>query len=145
MLRFVEDLIQQWDLVDIKPNRGRYTWSNNRIGAHHIAARLDRFLIQSSLFLERKIIFSNILPEFVSDHRPILLQLKEEEDLGPIPFRFIPLWIKKEGFWETTSKAWDFPIKGSPSFVWEQKLKITKHDLKDWIKKDFKTPSFFRK
>ena len=37
ILCFVEDLIQQWDLVDIKPNRGRYTWSNNRIGPHHIA------------------------------------------------------------------------------------------------------------
>ena len=145
MLCFVENLIQQWDLVDIKPKRGRYTWSNNRIRAHHIAVRHDHFLIQSSLFLERKIFFSNIFPKFASDHKEILLHLKDEEEQGPIPFRFIPLWIKKEGLWETVSKSWESPSKGSPSFVWEQNLKLTKWDLKDWIKKDFKTPSSYRK
>jgi hypothetical protein len=25
----VEELIEDWDLIDIKPIRGKYTWSNN--------------------------------------------------------------------------------------------------------------------
>jgi hypothetical protein len=41
---WVEDLISTWDLMDIKPSRGRYTWTNKRVGPGHIAARLDRFL-----------------------------------------------------------------------------------------------------
>ena len=45
MLHFVEDLIQHWDLVDINPKRGSYTWYNNQIGTQPIATRLDRFLV----------------------------------------------------------------------------------------------------
>ena len=29
-----------------------------------------------------------------------MLQLEDEEDLGPIPFWFNPLWIGKDGFYE---------------------------------------------
>jgi endonuclease/exonuclease/phosphatase family metal-dependent hydrolase len=67
---------------------------NNRIGAAHISARLDRFLVQSTLLLNKKVVTSKILPKITSDHKPILLQLDEEEDLGPIPFKFIPQWIE---------------------------------------------------
>jgi hypothetical protein len=41
---WVEDLMIDWDLEDVKPDRGKYTWSNKRVGPGHIAARLDRFL-----------------------------------------------------------------------------------------------------
>ena len=36
-------------------------------------------------------------------------------------------------------------MRGSPSFVWEQKLKATKVALKDWIKNPIKTPTTQRK
>ena len=38
MLLLVEDLIQQWDILDFKPKKGLYTWTNNRTGASHISA-----------------------------------------------------------------------------------------------------------
>ena len=91
----VENLILQWDLVDFKPVKGKYTWTNNRTGENHISARLDRFLISSSLMMDNRIVFTKILPKLTSDHKPILLCLKEEEDLGPLPFRFSPLWAGK--------------------------------------------------
>ena len=37
MLPLVEDLMHQWDLLDIKPSRGLFTWTNNRVGPNHIA------------------------------------------------------------------------------------------------------------
>ena len=58
---WVEDLIHDWDLLDIKPCRGKYTWSNKWVGLRHIAARLDRFLIQSSFFLLGLDVNMNIL------------------------------------------------------------------------------------
>ena len=97
MLPLVEDLIHQWDLIDIKSNQGMFTWTNNRDGPEHIAARLDRFLVQSTL-LDQKVITSKNLPKLTSHHKPILLQLEEEETMGPIPFRYSPLWNDKEGF-----------------------------------------------
>ena len=45
----VEDVMMDWDLEDIKPNRGNFTWTNRRIGLGHIAARLDRFLVQKPI------------------------------------------------------------------------------------------------
>jgi hypothetical protein len=140
MLPFVEELVHQWDLLDFKPSKGLYTWTNNRFGADHISARLDRFLIQSTFLQERRIISSKILPKLTFDHKPILLNLEEEENMGPIPFRFNPLWIEKKGFLETVHSAWSSPTSGSPSFVWEKKLKATKHALKTWVKKPMNTP-----
>jgi len=61
--------------------------------------------------------------------------LAPEEDLGPIPFKFSPLWIEKTGFMDTIQSAWDILINGSPSFVWEKKLKATKKALKEWLRK----------
>jgi hypothetical protein len=47
MLPLVEELGHQWDLLDFKPSKGLYTWSNNRVGADHISSRLDRFLFRA--------------------------------------------------------------------------------------------------
>jgi exonuclease III len=145
MIFVVEDIIQQWDLMDFKPCKGLYTWTNNRTGEEHISARLDRFLVQSTLLLERKLISTAILPKLTSDHKPILLLLEEEENLGPILFRFSPLWKIKSGFAEMVRWAWSTPVTGSPNFVWEQKLKITKKSLKEWCKFPESNPNTQRK
>ena len=44
---------------------------------------------------------------------------EEQEDLGPIPFRFSPLWIERDSFWEIIAQEWAQYVEGSPSFVWE--------------------------
>jgi len=35
---------------------------------------------------------------------------------------------------EEVAKAWSISVTGSPSFVWEQKLKAAKTTLKNWVK-----------
>eukprot|EP00253_Pinus_taeda_P009325 PITA_09325 len=139
------ELRHTWDLVDFKPVKGKYTWTNNKTGENHISAILDRFLINSSLMMDNRIVFTKILPKLTSDHKPILLCLKEEEDLGPLRFRFNPLWAGKDGFLETVQAAWRTEVLGSPSYVWEQKMKNTKKALKDWIKKSMQSPNRQRK
>ena len=69
-----------------------------------------------------------------SNHKPIILQFIDDEDLGPIPFKFSPLWVDKEGFVDTVSNAWKIPVSGSPNFLSKMKLKQTKSVLKEWIK-----------
>ena len=46
---------------------------------------------------------------------------------------------------ETVLEAWSIPMTGSSSFVWEQKLKITKRDLKKWFKEPSNSPISNRK
>eukprot|EP00253_Pinus_taeda_P027195 PITA_27195 len=143
MVGVVQELAQLWDLQDFNPIQGQFTWSNNRIGKDHISARLDRFLVQSPL-MNKKIITTRILPKLSSDHKPIQLCLEDEEDSGPILFRFSPQWIEREGFLDTVKASWNIPISGSASFVWEQKLKHTKIALKAWIKKPAINPTSLR-
>eukprot|EP00253_Pinus_taeda_P017830 PITA_17830 len=90
--------MQDWDLIDIKPTASKYTWSNKRVGPRHIAARLDRFLVQGSFLLLGLEVRSHILHSSISDHKPISLELLTPKDLGPIPFRFSSLWIKEADF-----------------------------------------------
>ena len=83
--------MMDWELEDIPLDKGKFTWSNKRIGPGHIAARLDRFLIQSSFLTLGLMATSRILPHYTSDHKPISLSLSHGEKLGPIPFRFSPI------------------------------------------------------
>jgi len=130
----VEDIIMTWNLTDIKPATGKYTWTNRRFGPGHIAARLDRFLIQDNFLLLGLIISSKILPFGGSDHKPILLEMEQEKNLGPIPFRFNSMWAKHEDFLKIVAGSWIYPVTGSPFFVWEENLRRLKKILKIWAK-----------
>eukprot|EP00253_Pinus_taeda_P028366 PITA_28366 len=87
------------------------------------------------------IISTKSLPKWNSDHKPILLLLEEEENLGLIPFWFSPLWTNREGFMDTLNKAWSIHVLRSPSYVWEQNIKATKVALKQWIKNPIDSPT----
>ena len=78
---------------------------------------------------ENVVISSKIMPKLISNHHPITLMLEKEDYLDPVPFRFSPLWIERDGFMGTVYHAWLQYVFGSPSFVWEQKLKNTKYTL----------------
>jgi hypothetical protein len=99
----MEDLISLLDLIDIQPSKGKYTWNNKRVGLGHIVARLDQFLVHNSFLSHPGMISSLILPWACSDHRPISLCIEKEENLGPIPFRFNPLWMEDPRFFPLVS------------------------------------------
>ena len=140
----VDSLIQDIDLLDFKPKKDNFTWTNNRVGEARFSACLDRFLVQSKLLDGNVLISSKILPILMSDHHPISLLMEEEENLGPIPFQFNPLWIETEGFWDIISQVWSQYVMGSPRLVWEQKLNFTKSILKKWIKIPLSNPTSSR-
>ena len=102
------------------------------MGFANTVSRLDRFLVHSSFMDGKFIITTNILPKLSSNHHPISLNFEKENDLGLIRFRFSPLWIERDGFWDTVYQAWSPYVVGSPCFVWEQKLKTTKFTLNNW-------------
>ena len=131
---WVEDIILGWDLEDIKPSKGNFTWTNKRVGPGHIAAHLDRFLVHSSFLTLGLFANSEILQACTSNHKPISLSLTPGEKLGPNPFRFSPLWVTMDGFYELVSEIWQKSVIGSPFFIWEEKLRRLKAALKSWAK-----------
>jgi hypothetical protein len=119
---WVEDLMTEWELEDIPPSNGKFTWSNKRLGPGHIAARLDRFLIQSSFLTLGLRASTKVLPHYISDHKPLALSLRPSAALGPIPFKFSPLWLEQGDFLILVHHSWKDPVTGSPSYVWEEKI-----------------------
>jgi hypothetical protein len=55
------NLISNWDLVDIIPKKGKFTWSNQSVGPRHIEVILRHFPIHSNLMVEDILIFSHII------------------------------------------------------------------------------------
>jgi hypothetical protein len=95
---WVEDIMSHRELEDVKPTKGKYTWSNKSVGSGHIVARLDRFLVHNSSMLLGLTLSSSIPPHSVSDHKPILLDISHDKNLRPIPFRFNLAWFQDESF-----------------------------------------------
>jgi hypothetical protein len=129
----MEDLMMILDLVDVQPNKGQFTWNNRRVGPGHIVARLDHFIISSSFFSRDEIISSSIIPWDSSDHRPISLSFVKEENMGPFHLDSILLDGKRR-FFPLLTRTWSQWIKGSHVYIWEQKLKLTKEAIKQWVK-----------
>jgi hypothetical protein len=91
-------------------------------------------MVQSSFFLLGLRPLSKIIPFGGSNHKPILLEFKKYGIAGPIPFRFSPLWIQHEGFFQIIWEQWNTPVTGSPFFAWEENLRRVKKTLKIWAK-----------
>jgi len=126
--------MQECDLVDIIPKNRRYTWNNRRLGIDNILEHLDRILVNTSLLSEFSTAHADILPYSASDHYPISIFLEAHFPLGPLPFKYNSLWRSNPIVDQIVQTAWHHHIEGSSGFIWECKLKNTKHALKEWVK-----------
>eukprot|EP00253_Pinus_taeda_P009145 PITA_09145 len=67
----LKEFIQNHQLIDMQTSNGLFTWTNKRRGPHHIASRLDRFLISDNAIHLGGALHASILPQGGSDHWPI--------------------------------------------------------------------------
>lgn len=130
----LEKIIQEHSLVDIPPQNGRFTWSNKRTGKNNIKERLDRILVQQRIVVNFARIQSSIIQGFISDHKPVALNLIKRENLGPLPFKYNRAWDSSEVFRNLVRDTWATEIKGSPHYVWETKIKLLRIAIKQWAR-----------
>lgn len=105
------------NLTDIVPKNGKYTWRNKRICPRNIKESLDRFLIHDNIISDFNSVISKIIPSAASDHNSITINLRESENLGPLPFCYNPLWINSKEVIILVATTWNQSFNGSPSFV----------------------------
>lgn len=108
-------------MLDVKPQKGKFTWSNMRYGPGHITTRLDCFIVHISFLILDSTLKSYILPSIISDHKPISLHIQAVPVYGPLPFRFNPLWFSYQEVHALVKSAWRSWILGTPIFIWEAK------------------------
>eukprot|EP00253_Pinus_taeda_P021469 PITA_21469 len=131
----LEDILQDHDLVDIRPKNRIYTWSNRRIGTSNIMERLDRFLVSIDYLSTFSIGYSSILNVLAFDHYPITLNLQNHCPLRPIPFKYSAVWNRSLAAKEVVQAAWIHHVEGSLTHIWEAKLKRVRQELKNWAKR----------
>lgn len=67
-------------LTDIKPERGWFTWSNNRRGGGLVQDRVDRFFVSMSWLSKVPFLASYVIHQANSDHDLVVL-----DTLGRMP------------------------------------------------------------
>jgi len=109
-----------------------YTWKK-KIRTHLIYGRLDRAIARNdwlSLYPDSTVTHGNFS---CLDHRPIILSVSNLLSRHKIfPFRFQNFWCQYRQLDTIVGKQWRSPVQGTKMYRLSQKLKFTKHKLKDW-------------
>ncbi|KAL3622533.1 hypothetical protein CASFOL_033944 [Castilleja foliolosa] len=75
------------------------------------------------------------MPAIASDHCPILLSLNSVDT--KMPFKFEEMWMEDSSCHSVISDSWNTKILGSPSYILNGKIRVTKDNLKIWNKEHF--------
>ncbi|CAI9762864.1 unnamed protein product [Fraxinus pennsylvanica] len=102
----------------------KFTWSNKREGNQFTKARLDRALVNPSLYN----IFSNcvvqVLPVVTSDHNPLLISCNNDHIIGTsrrtTVFRYEAAWSGKQECIDIVGNAWATPCDQRSPLRWFQ-------------------------
>ena len=140
----LEDLMEKLDLLDPMPKNGKYTWNNKRAGPGHIVARLNQFLVSTTFIQKYLLPSSHIISSATSHHKPISISFSLPSNLGPIPFRFNPLWLNNTKTLDLIQSAWNTSIYGSPRFIWESKLRVIRFSPKYWAATSYLEPTIVK-
>lgn len=82
-----EEIIEH-NLNDICPSKVVPIWDNGRKGEAYIARRLDHFILHETLMEHLGNVYSDVMSNFLSDHRPIVLHLRVGIHRYRLPFKF---------------------------------------------------------
>jgi hypothetical protein len=139
MMEF-SDFISEQHLMDLPLAGGMLTWSNSVSWS-----RIDRFLVSPEWEAKFPGLFQKRMNRLCSDHFPILLDCGGIKG-GVRPFKFENMWLKADGFVDKVRLWWSsYSFQGSPSFIFAQKLKALKADLKRWNEQVFGNVEFCKK
>jgi len=126
-------------LIDIPTVNGLHTWNNKQGGNRQIASRLDRFLMSESILLHNLDMEASILPIGGSDHWPVKIHFTNLDKPQNRPFRFEAFWTEHPSFMQNIQKWWTQTTIRSDNimYIFQQKLKTIKTNLKQWNKDTF--------
>ena len=106
---------------------------NRQAGDSFIARKLDRCLQNECSLDLFPNAFTKVLPPGLSDHCPLVTNLRVNPDPGPrklFPFKFFNFWADHPDFIRLVKEAWSNEVFGTPMFRLTRKLKGVKAILK---------------
>jgi len=133
-MRRFNEFIKSSELIDLPMLGRKFTWYKpNGL----IKSRIDRFLVSREWLDRWSDSKYRVLDMAVSDHYALVLDTVTV-DWGSKPFCCLDVWHKDNRFREFVRNRWlSYEIQGGGLFVFKEKLKLLKADLKEWNKEVF--------
>ncbi|PPD91794.1 hypothetical protein GOBAR_DD11260 [Gossypium barbadense] len=106
-----EKVLNELALVDIKTNKGWFTWSNNRYGLGFVKEHLDRFMVSTSGVEKMSFLSTEVVRQSCLDHDAILLNLvgrkPNNDSKDPrLLFNFEACWEKERNTKHLIKRIW---------------------------------------
>ncbi|XP_077228445.1 uncharacterized protein LOC143861405 [Tasmannia lanceolata] len=124
--------IDECSLADLKSVGQLLSWHNNVQDSEIKWRRLDRALVNIEWLCEFPSSFADYKAPWLSDHSPIVVQLKPHTGEGKKSFKFINAWLDEPSLFEIVERAWSKKVHGNPMFILVQKLREAKFNIKEW-------------
>ena len=125
------------NLIDLQTIGNEFTWRKRKTGSNNTFEKLDRVLVSDQItqwmpgLVTKNHAFSS------SEHCQISVDLKENNNWRPQPFKFEILWTKRKYFEDIVKQAWRSNFEGNPMFNLTKKTILLKKNAKLWCKHTF--------
>jgi len=126
--------IEKANLLDIPLTGIKFTWYKLNWLVNN---RIDKILVSKEWIEAWSHCKQFILSRFVSNHCAILLR-DEYVDWGPKPFKSLDVWKTDSRFKVFLREKWpSYKVQGGGMYIFKEKLKKLKANLKVWTKEIF--------
>lgn len=92
----LEEIIEDYKLIDIPPSNGKYTWNNKKNGKNNIKERLDKIIIHESIATAYTLFKSKLVHNSASNHKAVVLTMGKLEIKDPFPSDIIQFGTVKK-------------------------------------------------
>ncbi|KAA3483578.1 reverse transcriptase [Gossypium australe] len=100
-----KDVMEELSLVDIKTNKGWFTWVNNRDGNNMVKERLDRFLISANAIDKFPFLATTVVRQTNSDHDAIVMDTNFKDPR--LFFKYDACWAKVKDAKDIIKRTWN--------------------------------------
>ena len=133
-VRGFNEFIENSELVDVPMVGRKFTWYKPN---GSVKSRIDRVLVSREWLDVWSDCKQFVLSRIVSDHCALVFKVSKV-DWGPKPFRSLDAWQSDGRFKDFVRSKWhSYEVQGGGMFVFKEKLKKLKADLKIWNREVF--------
>ncbi|XP_068503636.1 uncharacterized protein [Phaseolus vulgaris] len=133
-VRGFNEFIENSELVDVPMVGRKFTWYKPN---GSVKSRIDRVLVSREWLDVWSDCKQFVLSRIVSDYCALVFKVSKV-DWGPKPFRSLDAWQSDGRFKDFVRSKWhSYEVQGGGMFVFKEKLKNLKADLKIWNREVF--------
>lgn len=146
MIANFREAVRACNLIDVGYKGYPFTWLNRRYGENFIEERLDIFFCSGNWNCNFQVLAAINLISWVSDHCPMVLEVKERESKGKHNRRtfsrdhYEDMWSSYEGCQNIVKEKWGKygeRVQEDPMESFQRTYKSSLAQLKWWSKEEF--------